>query len=91
MGSQTILIFAGEEVPRMALRVLLATHRTSELPRVLPTKTQFWYMYEGYAREKRKPIKEKEPKRKLKKKFKSVLSVRPYGLEGTDKKGRTII
>ncbi len=29
-GPPEILIFAGEEVPRMALRVLLATHRTSE-------------------------------------------------------------
>ena len=28
MGSPQILIFAGEEVPRMALRVLQATHRT---------------------------------------------------------------
>ena len=40
-------IFAGEEVPRMALRVLHATHRTSEQPRVLTTKTWFWYMYRG--------------------------------------------
>lgn len=23
----------------------------AELPRVLTTKTRFWYMYEGYARE----------------------------------------
>ena len=30
LGSPKILIFAGEEVPRMALRVLQATHRTSE-------------------------------------------------------------
>jgi len=51
MGSPEILIFAGEEVPRMALRVLLATHRTSEHTRVLTTKTEFWYMYEGSVRE----------------------------------------
>ena len=36
MGSPEILIFAGEEVPRMALRVLQATHRNSEA-QVAPT------------------------------------------------------
>ena len=29
-GSPKILIFVGEEVPRMVLRVLATTHRTSE-------------------------------------------------------------
>ena len=36
LGTPKILIFAGEEVPRMALRVLQATHRTSEA-QVAPT------------------------------------------------------
>ena len=40
-GPPQILICAGEEVPRMALRVLLATHRTSQLIRVTPLKTEF--------------------------------------------------
>ena len=52
-GTPQISICAGEEVLRIALRVLLATHRTSELLRVLPTKTEFWYTYEEFAREKK--------------------------------------
>jgi len=41
MGSPIILIFAGEEVPRMALRVLHATHRTSEHIWVFTVKRTF--------------------------------------------------
>ena len=40
-GTPQISICAGEEVLRIALRVLLATHRTSEHTRVLTAKTRF--------------------------------------------------